>query len=326
MPTATYIQAINLALKEEMRRDPDVFVMGEDVAALGGAFKATDGILEEFGPARILDTPISEALIVGAGVGAAVQGLRPVVEMQFMDFAACGFDQIVNMAATARYRHGGALDVPLVIRGPSGGGVHGALFHSQDPEAWFTRVPGLKVVAPSTAADARGLLKAAIRDDDPVIFLEHKRLYRSVKEELPEEQEPEPLGRARLARAGSDISIVTYGGTVPLCLEAADRLAAEGVETEVVDLRTLLPLDRDAVRRTVAKTGKLLVVHEDRQTGGLGGEIVAWTVEHCWDLLDAPPQRVTALDCHTPFAPALEAYVLPGTDEIADAARRLAAY
>ena len=326
MPVATYLQAVNLALKEEMRRDPDVFVMGEDVAVLGGAFKATEGILDAFGPDRIIDTPISEALLVGAGVGAASLGLRPIVEMQFMDFISCGFDQLVNMAATARYRHGGGLRVPLVVRGPTGAGVHGALFHSQDPEAWFTRVPGLKVVAPATARDARGLLKAAIRDDDPVIFLEHKRLYRSVKEALPDEQEPEPLGVARLARGGSDVSIVTYGGTLPLCLAAAERLAAEGVDVEVLDLRTLLPMDFAAIARTVGKTGKLLAVHEDRRTGGLGGEILARVVEDLWDELDAPPRRVTAKDTHTPFAPTLEAFVLPSEDEIADAARGLAAY
>ncbi|MHB1845204.1 MAG: alpha-ketoacid dehydrogenase subunit beta [Deltaproteobacteria bacterium] len=326
MPILTYLQAVNLALKEEMRRDADVFVLGEDVAVLGGAFKATDGILEEFGPSRILDTPISEALIVGAGVGAAALGLRPVVEMQFMDFIACGFDQVVNMAATARYRHGGTMSVPLVIRGPCGGGVHGALFHSQDPEAWFTRVPGLKVVAPATARDARGLLKAAIRDDDPVIFLEHKRLYRSVKEELPDEQAPEPLGVARVVREGSGATIVTYGGTLPLCLAAAERLTGEGFDLEVIDLRTLLPLDFGAIARSVGKTGKLLAVHEDRRTGGLGGEILARVVEELWDELDAPPRRVTAKDCHTPFASTLEAFVLPSEDDITEAARQLAAY
>jgi 2-oxoisovalerate dehydrogenase E1 component beta subunit len=326
MPTLTYLQAINLALKEEMRRDPDVLIMGEDVGALGGAFKLTEGLQEEFGVSRVIDTPISELLIAGAGVGLAIAGMRPVVEMQFMDFISCAFDQIVNMAATARYRHGGSVKVPLVVRGPSGGGVHGALFHSQNPEAWFTRVPGLKVVCPGSVRDARGLLKAAIRDDNPVIFFEHKRLYRSLKEDLPEVQEPEPLGKVRVAREGSDVSIVTYGGTLPLCLSAADTLAGEGISAEVVDLRTLLPLDFEGVKRTLEKTGKLLVVHEDRRTGGIASEIVTRMVEEAWESLDAPPRRVTAIDCHTPFAQTLESQVLPNEAQILAEARRLAAY
>jgi pyruvate/2-oxoglutarate/acetoin dehydrogenase E1 component len=326
MPTLTYLQAINLALKEEMRRDPDVLIMGEDVGALGGAFKLTEGLQEEFGVSRVIDTPISELLIAGAGVGLAIAGMRPVVEMQFMDFISCAFDQIVNMAATARYRHGGSVKVPLVIRGPSGGGVHGALFHSQNPESWFTRVPGLKVVCPGSVRDARGLLKAAIRDDNPVVFFEHKRLYRSLKEDLPEVQEPEPLGKVRVAREGSDLSIVTYGGTLSLSLSAADTLAGEGISAEVVDLRTLLPLDFEGIKRTLEKTGKLLVVHEDRRTGGIASEIVTRVVEEAWENLDAPPRRVTAIDCHTPFAQTLESAVLPNEAQILAEARRLAAY
>jgi pyruvate/2-oxoglutarate/acetoin dehydrogenase E1 component len=326
MPTLTYLQAINLALREEMRRDPDVLIMGEDVGELGGAFKLTEGIQAEFGVDRVIDTPISELLITGAGVGLALAGMRPVVEMQFMDFISCGFDQIVNMAATARYRHGGSVKVPLVVRGPSGGGVHGALFHSQNPEAWFTRVPGLKVVCPGTVRDARGLLKAAIRDDNPVVFFEHKRLYRSLKEDLPETQEPEPLGKVRVHREGSDLSIVTYGGTVTMCLTVADELAKEGISAEVVDLRTLLPLDFEGVRRSLEKTGKLLVVHEDRRTGGIASEVITRVIEEAWENLDAPPRRVTAIDCHTPFAPALEAVVLPNEAQILGEARRLAAY
>jgi 2-oxoisovalerate dehydrogenase E1 component beta subunit len=326
MPVLTYLQAINLALREEMRRDPNVLIMGEDVGALGGAFKLTEGLQEEFGTERVIDTPISELLIAGAGVGLALAGMRPVVEMQFMDFISCGFDQIVNMAGTARYRHGGSVKVPLVVRGPSGGGVHGALFHSQNPEAWFTRVPGLKVVCPGSVRDARGLLKAAIRDDNPVVFFEHKRLYRSLKEDLPEVQEPEPLGKVRVAREGDDLSIVTYGGTLSYCLSAAETLAGEGVSAEVVDLRTLLPLDFEGVKRTLEKTGKLLVVHEDRRTGGIGGDIVARVVEEAWESLDAPPRRVTAIDCHTPFAQTLESAVLPSEAQILAEARRLAAY
>ncbi len=326
MPILTYLQAINLALKEEMRRDPDVVLMGEDVGALGGAFKLTEGLQEEFGVSRVIDTPISELLITGAGVGLALAGMRPGVEMPFMDFISCGFDQIVNMAATARYRHGGSVKVPLVVRGPSGGGVHGALFHSQNPEAWFTRVPGLKVVCPGSVRDARGLLKAAIRDDNPVLFFEHKRLYRSLKDDLPEVQEPEPLGKVRVAREGTDLSIVTYGGTVPISLGAADVLASEGISAEVVDLRTLLPLDFAGIQATLEKTGKLLVVHEDRRTGGIGGDIVSRVVEELWDKLDAPPRRVTAIDCHTPFAQTLESAVLPDEAQILAEARRLAAY
>jgi pyruvate/2-oxoglutarate/acetoin dehydrogenase E1 component len=326
MPTVTYLQAINLALREEMKRDPDVVVIGEDVGALGGAFKLTEGIQQEFGVDRVIDTPISELLIAGAGVGLAIAGMRPVVEMQFMDFISCGFDQIVNMAATARYRHGGSVKVPMVIRGPSGGGVRGALFHSQNPEAWFTRVPGLKVVCPASVYDARGLLKAAIRDDNPVLFFEHKRLYRSLKDDLPDVQEPEPLGRVRVAREGTDLSIVTYGGTVPMCLHVAEVLAAEGVSAEVVDLRTLLPLDFEGVKHSLEKTGKLLVVHEDRRTGGIGSEVITRVVEEAWENLDAPPRRVTAIDCHTPFALALETAVLPNEEQILAEARRLAAY
>jgi 2-oxoisovalerate dehydrogenase E1 component beta subunit len=262
----TYIKAINSALLEEMRRDENVFVMGEDVAELGGAFKATEGLLEAFGEERVIDTPISEALIVGAGIGAAVLGMRPVLEMQFADFISCAFDQIVNSAATLRYRHGGRAACPIVVRAPSGAGIHGALFHSQNPEAWFTRVPGLKVVTPATVYDAKGLLKSAIRDNNPVIYFEHKRLYRSIKEDLPEGDFTVPIGVAELRKEGTDLSLITYGGTLAQSLDAARIVEKEdGLSVEVTDLRTLLPLDREAILASARKTGKVLVVHVGRR-------------------------------------------------------------
>jgi 2-oxoisovalerate dehydrogenase E1 component beta subunit len=324
---ATYLAAINQALHEEMRRDENVIVMGEDVAELGGAFKVTDGLLAAYGEDRVIDTPISEALIVGAGVGAAILGMRPVVEMQFGDFISCAFDQIVNTAATLRYRHGGRAACPLVIRAPSGAGVHGALFHSQNPEAWFTRVPGLKVVAPATPYDAKGLLKSAIRDDNPVVYFEHKRLYRSVKEDLPDGEFTVPIGVAELRQTGRDLSIITYGGALHQSLDAASIVSREdGLSIEVLDLRTLLPLDREAILATARKTGKVLIVHEDRLTGGIGGEVAAIIAEHAFDSLDGPIRRVAALDTHTAFSPPLEEFILPNVNKIVEAIRGLAAY
>jgi 2-oxoisovalerate dehydrogenase E1 component beta subunit len=323
----TYIQAINQALHEEMGRDENVFVMGEDVGELGGAFKVTEGLLAKFGEERVIDTPISEELIIGAGIGAAVLGMHPVVEMQFADFISCGFDQIVNMAATLRYRHGGRASCPLVIRAPSGAGVHGALFHSQNPEAWFTRVPGLKVLAPGTVYDAKGMLKSAIRDGNPVVYFEHKRLYRSLKQDIPEGEFTVPLGVAEIRQAGTDLSIVTYGGTLGQSIDAARIVEKEaGISIEVLDLRTLLPLDREAILETAKKTGKVLIVHEDRLTGGIGGEVAAIIAEHAFEYLDAPVRRVAALDTHTAFAPSLEQAILPNTNKIVDAIRNLAAY
>ena len=323
----TYLTAINQALHEEMRRDENVFVMGEDVAELGGAFKVTEGLLKAFGEDRVIDTPISEALIVGAGVGAAILGMRPVLEMQFGDFISCAFDQIVNTAATLRYRHGGRASCPLVVRAPSGAGVHGALFHSQNPEAWFTRVPGLKVVAPATVYDAKGLLKSAIRDDNPVIYFEHKRLYRSIKDNLPDGDFTVPIGVAELRQTGRDLSIITYGGTLGQCIDAAQIVGKEdGLSIEVLDLRTLLPLDREAILVTARKTGKVLVVHEDRLTGGFGGEIAALIGEYAFDSLDGPVRRLAAMDTHTAFSPPLEEAILPNTNKIAEAIRSLAAY
>ena len=324
---ATYLKAINQALHEEMRRDDNVFVMGEDVGELGGAFKVTEGLLDAFGEDRVIDTPISEALIVGAGIGAAVLGMRPVLEMQFGDFISCAFDQIVNTAATLRYRHGGKASCPLVLRAPSGAGVHGALFHSQNPEAWFTRVPGLKVVAPATPYDAKGLLKSAVRDDNPVIYFEHKRLYRSVKEDLPEGDFTVPIGLAELRLEGRDLSIITYGGTMHQALDAARIVEKEdGLKVEVLDLRTLLPLDREAILATARKTGKVLIAHEDRLTGGVGGEVAALIAEHAFDYLDGPIKRVAALDTHVAFSPPLEEHILPNTNKIVEAIRELAAY
>jgi 2-oxoisovalerate dehydrogenase E1 component beta subunit len=322
----TYLDAIREALAEEMRRDPKVFILGEDVGAYGGAFGATQGLHEEFGDDRVVDTPISESAIVGISIGASLRGYRPVAEMQFADFISCGFDQIVNQAATLRYRYGGRCSVPIVIRAPSGGGVSGGLYHSQNPEAWFIHRPGLKVVAPSTAFDAKGLLKAAIRDDNPVVYFEHKFLYRREKGPVPEGDDIVPIGVAAIRRPGDDATLLTYGAMVTPSLEAADRLAKEGVEVEVIDLRTLLPFDKDAILRSVERTSRALIVHEDVKTLGIGAELSAVIVEERFAFLDAPVMRVTYPDTHSPFSHVLEQYNLPNADKIADALRRLAAY
>ncbi|HZW36936.1 MAG TPA: alpha-ketoacid dehydrogenase subunit beta [Candidatus Deferrimicrobiaceae bacterium] len=321
----TYLQAINQAMHEEMARDENVILLGEDVGVLGGAFKTTDGLLAKFGAERVVDTPIAESLIVGAGVGLAIQGMRPVCEMQFIDFISCGFDQIVNMAATLRYRHGGQTACPIVVRGPCGGGVHGGLYHSQNPEAWFFHVPGLKVLAPAKAYDAKGLLKSAIRDDDPVIYLEHKFLYRRIKEDIPEEEYLVPIGKAALRKEGRDLSVITYGSPMHAVMKAARDMAGE-IDIEVIDLRTLLPLDWKTIRASVAKTGKALIVHEARRTGGIGGEIAARIAEELFENLDGPVVRVAAKDTHTAFAPTLEEYILPNQEKITEAIRKLAAY
>lgn len=326
MPT-TYIKAIHDAMFEEMKRDENVFILGEDVGILGGAFKATEGFLQEFGPERVIDTPIAESLIVGAAIGAAVLGMRPIAEMQFADFISCAYDQIVNMAGTLRYRHGGRAQVPIVIRGPSGAGVHGGLFHSQNPESYFLPIPGLKIVAPATAYDAKGLLKASIRDNDPVIFFEHKYLYRRIQEELPEEDYIVPLGKAAVRREGSDMTFITYSAMVHPSLAAAERLEKEeGLNVEVIDLRSLRPLDWEAVFRSVRKTNKVIIIHEDRRTGGIGGEIAARLSEECFDSLDGPILRVTSEDTHYAFSPPLEEFILPNVDKILAKARTLAAY
>ncbi|MEY4856069.1 MAG: hypothetical protein RLZZ97_899 [Gemmatimonadota bacterium] len=324
MTDITYLEAIREALFEEMERDRNVFCMGEDIGAFGGAFKVTEGLLAKFGEQRVIDSPISEIALVGAAAGAAHMGLRPVVEMQFIDFIANAYDMLTNYVATARYR--AFLPCPMVVRGPSGGYVRGGPFHSQNPEAGFLHTPGLKIVYPATAADAKGLMKAAIRDDDCVLFFEHKYLYRRIKEVMPDGDHIVPLGKARVAREGNDVSIVTYASTVWKALEAAEIVAAEGISVEVIDLRTLAPMDDEAIFRTVKKTNRLLIVHEDTRTGGMSGEITARVNETCFEWLDAPVLRVTAADIPLPYAPALEDYVLPQTADIVRAVRRLTAY
>jgi 2-oxoisovalerate dehydrogenase E1 component beta subunit len=320
----TYLEAIREGLSEEMERDPNVFVIGEDIAVYGGAFKVTAGFLDRFGDQRVVDTPISESAIVGAAIGAGLMGLRPVAEIQFADFISCAFDQIVNFAAKCRYRWGAA--VPIVVRAPSGGGIHGGPFHSQNPEAWFTRVPGLKVIAPATAYDAKGLIKSAIRDNNPVLFFEHKGLYRRIKEDLPAGDYTVPIGKAAVAREGRDMTIVTYGAMLYVALETAEKLAEEGVSVEVVDLRTLLPLDEETILASVRKTSKVLLLHEDTRTGGLGGEIAAIVTEKAFEFLDGPVVRVTAPDTPVPFSPPLEEAFLPNTAKVLEKSRWLLAY
>jgi 2-oxoisovalerate dehydrogenase E1 component beta subunit len=322
----SYLEAIREALFEEMRRDPKVFVLGEDVGEYGGAFGVTQGLFEEFGDSRVVDTPISESAIIGISIGASQRGYRPVAEMQFADFISCGFDQIVNQAATLRYRYGGRASVPIVVRAPSGGNVGGGLYHSQNPEAWFVHRPGLKVVAPSTPYDAKGLLKAAVRDDNPVIYFEHKYLYRRAKGPVPEGDEIVPIGVAATRREGDDVTLLTYGAMVVPSLEAAERLSKEGVEVEVIDLRTLSPFDKNAILQSVEKTSRALIVHEDVKTLGIGAELSAVIMEERFDALDAPVMRVTYPDTHQPFSHVLEAYNLPDADKITDALRKLAAY
>jgi len=325
MAEITFLEALRQGLREEMARDERVFILGEDVGAYGGAFKVTEGLFQQFGADRVIDTPIAEAAIVGAAAGAAHMGMRPVAEMQFIDFISCAYDMLTNYVATARYRAG--LPTPMVVRGPCGGYVRGGPFHSQNPEAAFLHTPGLKIVYPATARDAKGLIKSAIRDDDPVLYLEHKWLYRRIKEDLSESDEIlTPIGSARIAREGKDLSIITYGATVWKSLEAAEQLAAAGVDVEILDLRTLLPLDDEAIEATVKKTNKVLIVHEDTRTGGLAGEIAARINERVFEWLDGPIMRVTAHDVPLPYAPTLEDFVLPQTDDIVKAARWLAAY
>ncbi|HMB69663.1 MAG TPA: alpha-ketoacid dehydrogenase subunit beta [bacterium] len=324
MAATTYLDAIREGMAEELRRDPSVFVIGEDVGTYGGAFRATAGFLDEFGPERIIDTPIAESGLVGVAIGAALNGMRPVAEMQFIDFISCAYNQIVNLAAKARYRWNAG--VPIVVRGPCGGGVSGGPYHSQNVEGMFLSTPGLKIVEPATAHDAKGLVKAAIRDDDPVLFFEHKYLYRRVKEELPPDDYVVPIGKARVAREGTDLSVITFGACVHHALEAAEALQDEGLSVEVVDLRTLLPVDREALAATTRKTGKAILYHEAQRTGGIGAELAAILAEECFEWLDGPLTRVTAPDSPVPYAPPLEAAFLPGKDDLIAAARRLASY
>lgn len=324
MTEVTYLEAIRQGMLEEMRQDERVYILGEDIGVYGGAFKVTAGMLDEFGPLRVIDTPLSESAIIGAAIGSALLGQRPIAEMQFMDFIACGFDQIVNMAAKLYYRN--KMAVPMVIRGPSGGGTHGGPFHSQNNEAWFVHTPGLKVVAPSNPVDAYGLIKASIRDDNPVIYFEHKYLYRRLKDELPGDDFTVPIGRANVVREGRDLTIYSYGWMVEEARQAAERLAGGGISAEVVDLRTLLPLDKETILRSVAKTSKAMIVHEATRTLGVGAEVAAILAEEAFDLLDGPIVRVTAPDTPVPFSPPLEEAFLPNADKIVAAAEQLAAY
>ncbi len=320
----TYVEAIRQGIVEEMERDPNVFCIGEDLGVYGGAFKVTEGLLERFGERRIVDTPISESAIVGAAIGASFLGLRPIAEMQFADFITCGFDQIVNFAAKCHYRWNAP--APLVVRAPSGGGIHGGPFHSQNPEAWFVHTPGLKVIEPATAYDAKGLIKSAVRDNNPVLFFEHKLLYRRIKEELPEDEYLVPIGKAAIFREGRDLSIVTYGAMVYVAREAADVLAKEGISVEIVDLRTLLPLDWDTVLASVRKTSKAIVLHEATLTGGIGGEIAARITEQAFEYLDGPVVRIAAPDTPVPYSPTLEEAYLPNASKVIEKARWLARY
>jgi len=314
MAVLTYVEAISDALREELRRDPRVFLLGEDIGVYGGAFKVTKGFLEEFGAERILDTPISEAAIIGAAIGAALNGMRPVAEMQYIDFITNGFNQLVNIAATIAYRWG--LPVPMVVRGPAGGGVGGGPFHSRNPEAWFAHTPGLKVVYPAFPADAKGLLIAAIRDPNPVVFLEHKGLYRKVRQEVPEGEYVVPLGRAAIVRPGRDATVVAYGSMVHHALQVAEELSREGIALEVVDLRTLVPLDEETVLDSVRRTNRVVVASEANRTCGFAAEVAARITERAFKWLDAPVVRVTAADVPTPFAPTLEQEVLPSAQRL----------
>jgi pyruvate/2-oxoglutarate/acetoin dehydrogenase E1 component len=322
MPELTYLQAISDGLREEMRHDETVFCLGEDIGAFGGAFKVTDGFIEEFGPDRVWDTPLAENAIIGTAVGAAVEGLRPVCEMQFADFISCGFDQLVNVAAKMHYRQG--LPVPMVVRLPSGGGFSGGPYHSQNPEAWFLQSPGLKVVAPSTAEDAKGLLASAIRDPNPVVYLEHKHLYRRVRGEVAAGRFEVPLGKARVAREGTDLTVISYGAMVGIALEATEDL--EGASVEVIDLRSLVPLDSEAILASVRKTSKVVVLHEATRSCGVGAEVCALIAQEAFEDLDGPVVRVTAPDTPIPFSPPLERAVLPQTGDVREACRELLAY
>jgi 2-oxoisovalerate dehydrogenase E1 component beta subunit len=307
-----------------MERDERVFLIGEDVGAYGGAFKTSGGLIERFGPGRVIDTPISEIAIVGAASGAALMGMRPIAEMQFIDFITCAYDMLVNFTATNRYLYG--RDCPIVVRGPAGGGVHGGPFHSLNPEAMFMNRPGIKIVYPGTAYDAKGLLKSAIRDDDPVLYIEHKFLYRRIKEDLPDEDFTVPIGKAKVRRKGKDLTIITWGAMIYVADEAAGELAKDGVSAEVIDMRSIIPFDEEAILESVGKTGRVIILHEAPLTGGAGAEFAARIAEKAFDYLDAPIKRVASLDVPTPYSPPLEAFYLPNKDKVLAAARELLAY
>jgi 2-oxoisovalerate dehydrogenase E1 component beta subunit len=323
MATTTYLEAIRQGLLEEMRKDERVVLLGEDIGKYGGAFKVTAGLFDEFGPTRVVDTPISESAIVGAAIGMSMNGYLPVCEMQFIDFITCAFDQITSYAAKSRYRWG--VGVPLVVRGPCGGNVHGGPFHSANPEMYFAHTPGLKVVTPATVYDAKGLIRAAIRDPDPVLFFEHKYLYRRIKEQLPAEEYIVPIGKAALRRPGKDITLVTYGAMLYLAYEAAEQLAPE-IELEIIDLRSILPFDIDMVMESVKKTSRCIILHEDTLTGGIGGEIAARLADEAFTYLEAPIKRIASPDAPVPFAPTLEEAFLPKTADVVNTARALMAF
>jgi 2-oxoisovalerate dehydrogenase E1 component beta subunit len=324
MAVMTYLQAISDGLRQEMRRDRRVFVIGEDVGVYGGAFKVTQGFQEEFGPWRVIDAPLSETAIVGGCTGAAIMGMRPVAEMQFADFISCAWDHLVTVAAKQRYRAG--TPVPITVRLPSGGGFSGGPFHSQNPESSFAHIPGLKVVCPATPADAKGLLIEAIQDPNPVLYFEHKHLYRRIKDEVPDERYTVPFGEARVHREGDDLSVITWGAMVYTADEAAQKLEDEGISVEILDLRTLAPWDKEAVLRSVEKTSKALVLHEDTLTGGFGAEIAATIAQEAFENLDAPVRRVAAPDTPVPFAPVLEKAFIPQVDDVVAGLRELAEY
>ncbi len=327
MPPKTFIEAIRDTLAEEMRRDPTTIVLGEDVGRKGGVFLATDGLHGEFGDERVIDTPLTESMIIGVSIGAAANGLRPIAEIQFADFIFPAFNQLVSEAARMRYRSNNGYSCPMVVRAPYGGGVHGALYHSQSVEAFFTHVPGLKVVIPSTPYDAKGLLRSSIRDDDPVLFFEHKKMYRSVRGDVPDGEYTVPLGRAAVTREGSQLTVIGYGLMAHYALEAAERVEDEGISAEVVDLRTLRPLDKETVLDSVRKTGKCLVVYEDNRFGGYGAEVASIVAEEAFDYLDGPVTRIAGPDVPgVPYNHVLEDWFMINPEKIADGIRKLAAY
>lgn len=323
----SYIDAVTLAIKEEMERDDKVFVLGEDVGARGGVFRATNGLYEQFGEDRVMDTPLAESAIVGVGVGAAMYGMRPIAEIQFADFIMPAVNQIVSEAAKIRYRSNNDWECPMVIRAPYGGGVHGALYHSQSVEAMFAGVPGLKIVMPSTPYDVKGLLKAAIRDNDPVLFFEHKRAYRLIKGEVPTEDYTLPIGKADVKREGEDVTVITYGLAVHFALQAAERLAKDGISAHILDLRTIYPLDKDVIIEAAKKTGKVLLVTEDNKEGSIISEVAAIIAEHCLFDLDAPIQRLAGLDVPAmPYSPPMEKFFMINPDKVEKALRDLAEF
>ncbi|MDQ0883242.1 alpha-ketoacid dehydrogenase subunit beta [Peribacillus sp. V2I11] len=327
MPVISYIDAVTMAMREEMERDSRVFVLGEDVGKKGGVFKATNGLYDQFGEARVIDTPLAESAIAGVGIGAAMYGLRPIAEMQFADFIMPAINQIVSEAAKIRYRSNNDWSCPMVIRAPYGGGVHGALYHSQSVEAIFANQPGLKIVMPSTPYDVKGLLKAAIRDEDPVLFFEHKRAYRLIKGEVPTEDYVLPIGKADVKREGEDITVISYGLCVHFALQAAEKLAADGISAHVLDLRTVYPMDKDAIIEAASKTGKVLLVTEDNKEGSIMSEVAAIIAEHCLFDLDAPVKRLAGPDVPAmPYAPTMEKQFMVNPDKVEKAMRELAEY